>query len=216
MFAGVEQDGVGGFGADATKSEQLLTEHARRCGKKATERPSVAGIEKGHKGLESLRFLPEVTGGADRSREPRGRYPLNRQRRQQLSRTEIGDGALDVFPRSVLGEDGAKDDLEAGTARPPVLRTIGGKQGLEVGGKGRIAGRYGERAGPRARLAGTVAGLSAAARRAGRRGDNLRQHWRKGHRKGTITVATGQVKKGVLLQKTRNFRANFEEFPHWP
>jgi len=49
-----------------------------------------------------------------------------------MSGAQLANGAFDVGPRSVLGEDGADDDFEAGAAGPPVLRAVSGEKRVEV------------------------------------------------------------------------------------
>lgn len=97
----------------------------------------MAGIKKGDKGLESLGFLAEVAGraqaGGESGRGDRADCPG----RKQSRRAKIDDGAFDILPGSVLREDGADDDLEAGAAGPPVLGTVSGEERLEVGDEGR-------------------------------------------------------------------------------
>ena len=67
MLAGVEEDGVGGFGADAAKREKLFAEAPGCRGKQAVERAAVLGEEKGDEILESSGFLAEVARRAEAS-----------------------------------------------------------------------------------------------------------------------------------------------------
>src|SRR4030095_5940365 len=107
-------------------------------------------------------------------------------------------GALDVFPGSVLRQDGANDDFEAGTAGPPMLRAVSGEESFEVRAEDSVAGRWRPRANRRlgtSRRSAKRMRLRGMAERARRSSDNLRQRCRNGHLKGTITVTKGQVKK---------------------
>src|SRR5262245_6947546 len=67
MLAGIEEDGVGGFGADAAKSEKLFAEALGGGSEQAVERAAVLGEEKSNEGLESLGFLAEVARRAEAS-----------------------------------------------------------------------------------------------------------------------------------------------------
>ena len=111
--------------------------------------------------------------------------------REELSGAKIGDSAFDVFPGSVLGKDCADDDFEAGTAGPPVLRAVGGEEGMVVGEE-------------RGETRWLRDGNTAERGRYG--GDHLRQRGGLGHLKGTIARAAGQVKKWGVTRRERSLR----------
>ena len=133
MVAGVEQDGVGGFRPDAVDREQLFAQrrgwHAEHFG----ERAVVLLSEKADECFQFLRFLAEVAGRADELGEFGEWDCFDRAGLEELRAVEVGDGRFDVGPRGVLDQDSADDDLEAGSAGPPVLRTVGGEEGVVVG-----------------------------------------------------------------------------------
>lgn len=133
MLAGVEKDGVGGFRADATQGKELFAERAGRCGEKMTQRSAVFLREESCEGFEGFGFLPKVAGRAEVDGELGWGDPADSGEGQQLGVAQVGDGAFDVFPGSVLGEDGAYDNFEAGAAGPPVLRAMGSEERVIVG-----------------------------------------------------------------------------------
>ena len=73
------------------------------------------------KRAESPGLHIEITGRSNQSRE----FPFGQgeefSRFQHARGFETGDGALDIGPTGVLGEDGADADLKRGFTRPPVL-----------------------------------------------------------------------------------------------
>jgi hypothetical protein len=122
---GVEQDGIGGFGTDAGKGEQLLADGKRRSeGSRAEgfDVAAVARIEKGNEGLEGCRFAEHESGGADEVTKVCFGDCAQAVDREDAARFEIGDGALDTFPGGVLCEVCADDDFEGGLGWPPLLR----------------------------------------------------------------------------------------------
>src|ERR1051325_7864515 len=62
MIAGVEQNGVGSFRANAVELQQLCSKLCRRLSKHAGERTGVVAIEERDECLEIPRFLAEVAG----------------------------------------------------------------------------------------------------------------------------------------------------------
>jgi len=73
MFAGVKENRVGGFRADAAEGEELLAEDGSWCGEQFVERAAIGGKEEFHEGLEGFSFLAEVTGRTEELREFCGR-----------------------------------------------------------------------------------------------------------------------------------------------
>src|SRR5437016_221451 len=102
-------------------------------------------MKKFNEGLESFGLLAEVAGRTKELRELGRRSPADRVRRKQSCGSQVSNGAFDVGPGSVLGENRANDDFKAGAARPPMLRPMSSQQGIEVrakyAGKGWIRGR---------------------------------------------------------------------------
>jgi hypothetical protein len=132
MLTGVEKNGIGGFRADAAQGEQLLAKKWSGGGEHFREGAAVGFEEKVYEGFESFGFLAEIAGRAQQPRNPRGMNTAYSVRCEDASSAQIANGALDVGPRSVLGEDGTDDDFKAGTARPPVLGAVGGEKCFEV------------------------------------------------------------------------------------
>jgi hypothetical protein len=133
VFAGVKEDGVSGFRANAAQGQESFAKSGGGCCEKTMERAAVVFVEEGYEGFESFGFLAEVPGGTKVWGELRRRNFLDSGGGQQLGAAQVGDGAFDVFPGSVLGKDGAHDDFETGTAGPPVLWAMGGEQRVIVG-----------------------------------------------------------------------------------
>lgn len=121
MTPSIEEDGVGGFRADAMDGEELLPEFFRGCAEHAGEGAAIVFLNEADKRLEFAGLLPEIAGGTDEAREARRRNGEDSGEGEEFFAAKIGDGALDIGPGSILGEDGADDDLEARTAGPPML-----------------------------------------------------------------------------------------------
>jgi len=132
MIAGVQEDGVGGFRANAVDGKELLAELAGGGGQELVERALVVMAKEANEGLEFPSFLAEIAGGADELSESREGNAFDGRGGEELFAAEPGEGALDVGPSGVLGEDGADDDFETGPAGPPVLRAMGGEERVEV------------------------------------------------------------------------------------
>jgi hypothetical protein len=133
--ASIEEDGVGGFRADAVDGEELITQSCGRGGEETVERAAVIFIKKSDEGLEGFALLAEIARGAEVLGERGARDAVDGGRGEKLCRAKVGNGAFGIFPGGVLREDGADDDLEAGTAGPPVLRTMSSEQCVVVGVK---------------------------------------------------------------------------------
>ncbi len=145
MFAGVEKNGVGGFGADAAQREELIAQNRRWSGEHAGKGAAVECIQKVHEGLESLCFLPKITRRTEEASEPRGVRAANGLRRKHASVAQITNGAFDVGPGSVLREDGSDDNFEAGPAGPPVLRATGAEKCVEIRARNKGGRKFGRR-----------------------------------------------------------------------
>lgn len=123
MLARVKEDGVGGFRADAPQGQELFANSGGRCREKTTKRTAVFFVQEGYEGFESFALLAEVSGGAEVAGQLGWGDIADSGGGQQLGAAQVGDGVFDVFPRSVLREDGAYDNFEAGAPGPPVLGT---------------------------------------------------------------------------------------------
>lgn len=135
MIAGVEQDGVGSFGADAVDGEELFAKEGSGSGEHFVERALVMAAQKLDKGFEFAGLLAEIAGRANQLGKTRERNAFERGRGEQFFAAKGDDGFLDVGPAGALGKDGADDDFEASAAGPPVLRTIGLEKCVVVGGQ---------------------------------------------------------------------------------
>ena len=203
-----------GRGADRGGQELVW----RTC---LVERAAVGVEEKFHEGLESFGLLAEVAGGAEEccklTRMGRGGW----HRREQASGAQIANGALDVGPGSVLGEDGADDDFEASAAGPPVLRAVGGEECIEVRRQLQLRGSSGgERRGigskRRKRSLRRLRDSSLASSRSDRQ--IVAELQERSHLKGTIATQQRQVKEGerpeeqvlALWTGVSEFRTNAE------
>ncbi len=63
MVAGIKQDGIGCFRANAVQFQQLCSKFLRGLGEHACERAGISLIEERDEGLEVPSFLTEVAGG---------------------------------------------------------------------------------------------------------------------------------------------------------
>jgi len=178
--ASVKEDGVGGFRADAADGEELIAQSCGGGGEETVERTAVIFIKKSDERFEGFGLLAEIARGAEVLGERGGRDAVDGGRGEKLCCAKVGDGAFDVFPGGVLREDGADDDFEAGTAGPPVLRTMSSEECVVVAVK-REEARW--------------LGVGNTTERGRQGGDHLRRRGGLGHLKGTIARAAGQVKK---------------------
>src|ERR1700757_5361169 len=135
----VEQDGVGGFRANAVNGQEPLSQLRGGNAEHRREGATMFLSQEHRKFLELARFLPEVAGGADEAGElcPGNFFPGERGEQPRLA--QIGDGALYVYPTGVLNQDGAGDYFERRSAGPPVLFAVGLKQRIEILGEYRQA-----------------------------------------------------------------------------
>ena len=182
VFASVEEDGVGGFRADATQGQELFAKSGGRSGEKTIKRAAMVFVQEGHEVFEGFGFLAVVTGGTEMSGKPDRRDFLDGGRGEQPGTAQVGDGTFDVFPGRVLREDSAYDNFEAGAARPPVLRAMGGEERVEQHGD--ASSRSGER---RVASGGKGRGQRALGNGPGdgwQQADKFRQRRRCGHPKG--------------------------------
>src|SRR5215469_3995454 len=122
FVARVEKDRVGGLGADAVNSEKFFAEFESGSFKHSREGTGVFGAKEAHEGFQFFRFLTKVAGRANQRSEPGEGNAFESERSEKAFAAEVGDGAFDVRPRGVLGEDGADDDFEGRARGPPILR----------------------------------------------------------------------------------------------
>jgi len=132
MIACIEENGVGGFRADAMDGEELLPQSFCGNAEHSRERTRKLLLDEAREGLQLFGFLAKVAGRADESGKTRRGDVQHCGDREEFLAAEIGDGALDVGPGSVLREDGADDDFEARAAGPPVLGAIGRHEGFII------------------------------------------------------------------------------------
>jgi len=135
VLPSVQEDGVGGFWADAVDGQELLAKFGGGRGEKLVEGASMPSAEKADEGLQLASFLAEIAGAANQLGEARSGDFFNGRRGKEPFAAKAGDGALHVGPGGVLGQDGADDDFEAGAAGPPVLRAVGAEKCIEVSGE---------------------------------------------------------------------------------
>jgi hypothetical protein len=132
LVAGIKKDGVGGLRADAVDGEELFAELGSGSLKHAREGTGVFRAKEADEGLQFFGFLAEIAGGADQGSEASKGNALKSAGGKEMLAAQVGDGALDVEPGSILSEDSADDDLEGCLCRPPVLRAEVVKESLVV------------------------------------------------------------------------------------
>lgn len=137
MAAGIEEDGVSGFRTDAVDREEPFAELFRGGAEHLSKRTAIVFLHESGEGFELASFLAKVTGRTDEARETRRGNGEDGAERKQFLAAKISDGALDVSPGSVLGENGADDDFKAGAAGPPMLRPMYGEEGFVIFSKHR-------------------------------------------------------------------------------
>jgi hypothetical protein len=67
MVAGVEQNGIGGFGADPVQVEKFFAKLFRGTGKQLGQRALVPLVQKRDEKFQSFCFLPEISRGANQA-----------------------------------------------------------------------------------------------------------------------------------------------------
>ena len=157
VVAGVEKDGVSGLRSNAVDGKQLLAQFDGWRREEPMERALVVDAKKCDEGFELASFLAEVAGRADQRGEAGERNAFDRGGSEQAFEAKIGDGAFDVGPAGVLGENSADDDFETSAAGPPELGAVGGQHGFEVRSElvidGGVRVRVRRKAGAAARIA---------------------------------------------------------------
>lgn len=130
---GVEENGIGGFGANAGEVEEVVAS-GFRIGVSATSKGGhaafVLGVEKSDEGFEGRGFAQHETRGADEIAELGFRDRAETTDGEDAASAQVGNGALDGFPGGILGEVGTDDDFEGCFRRPPLLRAPGCNEAL--------------------------------------------------------------------------------------
>lgn len=100
----------------------------------------MVAIEIGNEVLEAAGLLAEVSGGANQFGQLILGQGAQRGEIESAGAAKTRNGALDIFPGSILRKQGADDDFEAGACRPPVLRAIVAFEGEVMGADERVSG----------------------------------------------------------------------------
>jgi hypothetical protein len=132
VIACVKKNGIGGFGTDAMHGEEFFTEFRSRRAEHASEGAGIFRVEEASEGFEFFRLLAEIAGRTNEASETRSGNGQESGNGEKFFAAKIGDGALDICPGSILGEDGSDDDFHARAARPPVLGAVCGEQGFVI------------------------------------------------------------------------------------
>ena len=135
---GVEEDGVGGFAAYAVDGEEVFAKGGQGDVCEGVEVGVVFFDEPADEVFEAFGFDVVVACGANGFGEFEEAGVLDGLGGEEVSFFEAVDGAFDVGPVGVLGEDGADENLEGGIGGPPVLRAVVIEEGMveveELGG----------------------------------------------------------------------------------
>ena len=124
----IEQDGVGGLGADAGHLQELGSQGLERRPSQPVEPPPASRQEKDRERAETPRLETPGSRWTYEPPEPRQRQPGQPPGCEPPSRAEIVYGPLGAGPGGMLGQDGAHGDFEAAPGRPPVLGAVAGVQ----------------------------------------------------------------------------------------
>ncbi len=126
LFRGVEDNGIGGLGADARHRKEPFPERFGRQGKEP-HKPTVFP----HQLEESPKpfgLLIEVASGADEFRDLRRAHPPQALGGEDPGGLQVGDGFGSVPPVGGLGEDRPHRHLEGAFPGPPSLGAVCGKE----------------------------------------------------------------------------------------
>ena len=124
-FGGVEEHAISGFGADSGDCQKPLPNSVKFSGKEKVEGTLIFFNEDLQKGTEASGFDSEIAGWPDPFGQGFFRNLPQGKRGKGLFFFETLDGAFDVFPVGVLGEDGADTNFKRGISRPPTLMAEG-------------------------------------------------------------------------------------------
>lgn len=129
VAAGVQEHGIGGFGADAPQRQELQTADVRRQTEELGERSVVLAQQPTRKDVEIFCLLVEVSGGADKAGKMNARHlrnvsgfprsasppptpPLHGVERGRVRR-QTRKCTFDIRPRGVLCQNRADANLES-------------------------------------------------------------------------------------------------------
>jgi len=124
----VEQDGVGGLTGRCRDAQELLAQGRQRGGELRSRLPPKRSQSQFTKFFKRRVLTLKVPPAGSVWRGLRTTGPEDAQSRARPA--EIRDGPLDVAPGRILGEDGPMM-TSVGSWPPPVLRAVGGQQGIE-------------------------------------------------------------------------------------
>src|SRR5258708_32832602 len=96
MIAAIQQNGVGGFGANAVQRQQLSAQLLRRLREHALQRAAGSLIEILNENLQLARFLAEVSGRARQIFQLPDRYLSNSLHAQQPFPPQVTDGFFSI------------------------------------------------------------------------------------------------------------------------
>lgn len=120
---GVEDDRVGGLGADAIDRQQFLAQALDIAPEQVRQLAAVLVVQKSHERFQLFRLEVVIAGGADQFRYACLARAVQALRLEQSRTFQILHCLFDVRPRRVLRQDRPYDHLERGIAGPPVLGT---------------------------------------------------------------------------------------------
>jgi hypothetical protein len=121
LLAGIEQNGVRGFRAQASERQQLRPGRILRLCKQRVQRTLVDGVKPLDECPDRPRLLPEVPCRTNTRFKLRNRGLPQSGPAQQAGVSKARNGPGSILPCRVLGKDGAEDDLQASACRPPAL-----------------------------------------------------------------------------------------------
>ena len=128
MVAGIEQNRIGCLWADTFLREQLVAQLLGGGCQHGVLGSTVLFIQKPDEVFQPLRFLAEISRGANQLFKFGQRQFADALHAQSSGIAEVRQGTFHVGPRSVLGEDGAGEHLERSLGGPPVLWSPGARK----------------------------------------------------------------------------------------
>src|SRR5258708_28735803 len=102
MIAAVQQNGVGGFGANAVQRQQLSAQLLGRLREHVLQRAAVSLIEILNENLQLARFLAEVSGRAHQIFQLPDRDLANSLHAHQTFAAQLNDGFFYLLPSWVM------------------------------------------------------------------------------------------------------------------
>src|SRR3989344_80090 len=122
----IEQDIVGGFGADAMHGEETVAQFIRGEFRNFS-RSTLPYQPLAHR-AQAPGFDVEISGGLEPTGESARMDLDDRLRRQRPVPPEVFGGPFGVSPGGILRQHRADHDFKRGVARPPVLLSVGGEK----------------------------------------------------------------------------------------